>query len=60
MDVNLFLAVAVKVAELIGEELACGIKVVIRSLEVREVVLDRAYFKLLFKKVDFVEKKDDR
>lgn len=56
VNVDLLLAVAVEVAELIGKEPASGIEVVVRSLEVREVVSNRAYFELLLEKVDFVEK----
>lgn len=60
MGVNLLLAVAVQVAEFIGEELAGGIEVIVRSLEVREVVPNRTQFELLFEEVDFVEEEDDR
>ncbi len=60
VDVNFLLAVAVQVAELIGKELAGGIEVIVRSLEVREVVPNRTQFELLLEEVDFVEEEDDR
>ena len=59
MNVDLLLAIAVEVAEFVGKELASSVEVVIRSLVVREVILNRAYFELLFEEVDFVEEKDD-
>lgn len=60
VDVDFLLAVAVEVAELIGEELASSVEIIVRSLEIGEVVFNRTDFELLLEEVDFVEKEDDR